>query len=275
MVPYIAINSDKYEPMSKSRPCTKWICTWTWILLTCAFCVRAETSPAFPTADTSIQIQIGVEDSWPPYSDKYGQGISTNLVKAAFAKANLTPTFRVLPYARVLHDLGSGKLDAGYNVTLQSTTKDKYLFGNVPLLTVESYWFFRPNTFVHINTIEDMPPKFRVGIIRDYEYGDIYEKHRHRLTEIQLTQQSQIIRMLKQGRIDAAVMFDREAKYALENMGHSDDVLEKRFLNHRGDVYVAFSHKSLKAVWLSQELDRGLLMMKESGEYDRILTATK
>lgn len=261
--------------MSKSLDCCTWICTW--MLLAYPLSAKAESAlnPAFPAIDNSIQIRIGAEDSWPPYSDEHGQGISAELVKAAFAKSNLTPTFRVLPYARVLHDLGSGKLDGGYNITLQSTTRDKYLFGKIPLLSVESYWYFKPETFAHIKTIDDIPAKFRVGIIRDYEYGDIYETHRHRFTEIQLTQQSQIIRMLKQGRIDAAIMFDLEAKYALKKMGHNEDVLEKRFLNHRGDVYLAFSHKSPRALWLSQELDKGLLMLKESGEYDRILTNTE
>lgn len=246
--------------------------TYAWLLLgLVALTSGAETAPEQPDEDTSVRIRLGAEDSWPPYSDEHGQGISTELIKAAFAKSGLYPGFQALPYARVLHDLSSGKIDGGYNVTLQSTTKEKYLFGKIPLLTVESYWFFLPESFPQIKRIEDIPAKFRVGIIRDYEYGDIYEQHRQRFTEIQLTQQSQIIRMLKQGRIDAAVMFDREAEYAIKKMGLDKNLFEKRFLNHRGDVYLAFSHKSSRAVWLSQEFDKGLLMLKESGEYDRIL----
>jgi polar amino acid transport system substrate-binding protein len=189
-------------------------------------------------------------------------------------KPDLLPTFQVLPYARVLHDLESGKIDGGYNVTLQLTTKDKYIFGQVPLITVESYWFFIPGTHPKINAIENIPDNFRVGVIRDYEYGDKYENHRHRFTEVQVSQQSQIIRMLKQGRIDAAVMFDREAEFALKEMKLDAAIFDKRFLNHHGDVYVAFSHKSPRARWLAEQLDKGLLMAKETGEYDRILSDT-
>lgn len=249
--------------------------TYAWMLTgLLALPLRAETAPEQtiqPEVDTSVRIRLGAEDSWPPYSDEQGQGISTELIKAAFAKSGLYPSFQVLPYARVLHDLSSGKIDGGYNVTLQTTTKDKYLFGKVPLLSVESYWFFIPGSFPNIKSIEDIPAKFRVGIIRDYEYGDIYEQHRQRFNEIQLTQQSQIIRLLKQGRIDAAVMFDREAEYVFKKMGLDKNVFEKRFLNHRGDVYLAFSHQSPRALWLSQEFDKGLLMLRESGEYDRLL----
>ncbi|PUA26903.1 MAG: ABC transporter substrate-binding protein [Cellvibrio sp. 79] len=248
--------------------------TYIWLLLgIICLPLNAETTPeqVKQDTDTSIRIRLGAEDSWPPYSNEQGQGISTELIKAAFAKSGLYPSFQVLPYARVLHDLSSGKIDGGYNVTLQSTTKDKYLFGKVPLLTVESYWFFLPGTFPQIKRIEDIPAKFRVGIIRDYEYGDIYELHRHRFIEVQLTQQSQIIRMLNQGRIDAAVMFDREAEFALKKMGQSQNRFDKRFLNHRGDVYLAFSHKSPRALWLSQEFDKGLLILKESGEYEQLI----
>lgn len=245
-----------------------------WLLL----CLLMSPTQADPQGhgltDEAIRIHLGAEDSWPPYSDARGQGISTDLVKAAFAKTGLAPTFIVLPYARVLHDLRSGKIDGGYNVTLQNTTKHQYIFGQVPLLAVESYWFFIPETYPAIKSIADIPDNFRVGIIRDYEYGDTYEEHRHRFAEVQVSQQSQIIRMLKQGRIDAAVMFDREAEYALKEMKLDAAIFDKRFLNHQGNVHVAFSQKTPKAKWLAEQLDKGLLMMKATGEYDRILSDT-
>lgn len=247
---------------------------YVWLLLyVLATPIHAE-SPATGSTDDSIRIHLGAEDSWPPYSDEQGQGISTNLIKAAFAKSGLSPSFQVLPYARVLHDLESGKIDGGYNVTRQASTEDKYLFGEEPLLTVEAYWFFRPDTFTSIKRIEDIPPTFRVGVIRDYEYGDIYEHHRHRFTEVRVTQQSQIIRMLKQGRIDAAVMFDQEAKHAIKRLQWKEDIFDKRFLNHRGDVYLAFSHKSPRARWLAQQLDKGLQELKATGEYDQLVGET-
>lgn len=245
-----------------------WASAWLLLgLLTLQ--VQAEP-PATQPMDDSIRVHLGAEDSWPPYSNAQGQGISTNLIKAAFAKTGLTPTFQVLPYARVLHDLQSGKIDGGYNVTLQSTTKEKYIFGSVPLLTAKSYWFFIPGTHPKIKSIKDMPDNFRVGVIRDYEYGDIYENHRHRFMEMQVSQQSQIIRMLKQGRIDAAVMFEREAEFALKEMKLDAAIFDKRFLNHHGDVYVAFSHKSPRARWLAKQLDKGLNELKQTGEYDQL-----
>ena len=245
-----------------------------WLLLCLLAIPILAKSHAKDPASNSVRIHLGAENSWPPYSNANGDGISTRLIKAAFAKSNLTPTFQVLPYARVLHDLQSGKIDGGYNVTRQSTTKNKYIFGQIPLITVEAYWFFLPGIHPQIKSIENIPSTFRVGVIRDYEYGDTYENHRHRFKEIQVSQQSQIIRMLKQGRIDAAVMFDREAEFALKAMNWDADIFDKRFLNHRGDVYLAFSPKNPQARWLAEQLDKGLLMMKQTGEYDRLVSIT-
>lgn len=241
---------------------------YAWLLF-CAIQVCAESPSTKPT-DDSVRIRLGAENSWPPYSNAQGEGISTDLIRAAFAKSGLTPILQVLPYARVLHDLQSGKIDGGYNVTLQSTTQDKYIFGQVPLLRVEAYWFFIPGMHPTIKSITDIPDRFRVGVIRDYEYGDIYENHRHRFTEVQVSQQSQIIRMLKQGRIDGAIMFEREADFVLKEMNVNAAIFDKRFLNHSGDVYVAFSHKSPRARWLAGQLDKGLNELKQTGEYDQL-----
>jgi polar amino acid transport system substrate-binding protein len=239
-----------------------------------ATALSAPTNSAHVISDV-IQARLGAENSWPPYSDEHGQGISIELIKAAFAKTGIAPHFQVLPYARVLHDLDSGKIDGGFNISRQSTTEERFLFGDVPLIHVEAYWFFLPGTHNNIQSIKDIPDHFRVGVIRDYEYGDEYENQRHRFNEIKVSQQSQIIRMLKQGRIDAAIMFKDEANSAMQKMRLKSETFDRRFLNHHGAVYLAFSHKSPRARWLAQQFDKGLLMMKESGEYDEILSRNK
>lgn len=237
--------------------------------------IPVATQAGAAATQDAVYVHLGAENSWPPYSNDQGQGISTDLINAAFANSGVIPRFQVLPYARVLHDLASGKIDGGFNVSRQATTENKYIFGKVPLLRVKAYWFFMAGTHRTIKSFNDLPDKFRVGVIRDYEYGDDYEIHRHRFSEIQVSQQSQIMRLLKQGRIDAGIMFEREADYVMQQMQLNSSLFDKRFLNHEGDVYVAFSHKSPRARWMAQQLDKGLLLLKETGEYDRILANPK
>lgn len=260
--------------MCKSSRCVYFLLSF--FIISSSSITLANSEPHSPhTTNTQdlVQVRLGAENSWPPYSDERGQGISTELIKAAFAKSGVVPNFQALPYARVLHDLDSGKIDGGFNISRQSTTEQRYLFGDVPLLHVEAYWFFLPDTHRGIKSFKDIPDKFRVGVIRDYEYGDEYENHRHRFNEIKVSHQSQIIRMLLQRRIDAAIMFNDEANFAMRKMELKNSTFDKRFLNHQGDVYVAFSHKSSRARWMAQQLDKGLLMMKETGEYEQILSS--
>lgn len=245
-------------------------------LLLCGSTLGAGThTPAAVPTDDALHVHLGAENSWPPYSDEKGQGISTELIKAAFAQRGIVPSFRPLPYARVLHDLTSGKIDGGFNVSRQASTEAKYVFGDVPLFEVEAYWFFLRGTHQTIQSFNDIPDNFRVGVIRDYEYGDEYEQHRHRFNETKVSQQAQIIRMLKQGRIDAGIMFKDEAAFTLKKMRQQSSLFEQRFLNHRGSVYVAFSHKNPNAHRMAKQLDKGLLMLKASGEYDRIIDSTE
>ncbi len=235
-----------------------WLCLWP-----CA-ASWADTSP--------IGIRLGAENSWPPYSDSQGQGISTQLVKAAFALRDIKPSFYVQPYARVLHDLKHGKIDGGYNVTLQESTRELFVFGDLPLLTPASYWFFLPGKHLDIHSIKDIPLNFRVGAILDYEYGDDYEQLRHSLSETRVSQQAQLIRMLQQERLDAVLMFEDEAKYSLRQMQLPPTTLEQRMFNHRAGVYVAFSKQNPQARWLAKELDKGLQMLHESGAYQQLIT---
>lgn len=214
---------------------------------------------------------LGAEDSWPPYSDKSGQGISTNIVKAAFAKAGLETQVVVRPYARVLQDVKAGALDAGYNVTRQQNTELEFIFGKEPILQASAYWYFRTNTTPPATTTKNLPDGYRVGAIIDYEYGDIYEAERRRFKEVRVPRQAQLIKMLKQGRIDAALMFEEEANQTLKEMGLSNTAIQKGMFNHTSDIYLAFSRKRPHSQELAQKFDQGIKKLKETGEYKRLL----
>jgi polar amino acid transport system substrate-binding protein len=216
---------------------------------------------------------LGAEDSWPPYSDKRGQGISTNIVKAALAKVGLESQIVVRPYSRVLQDVKAGALDAGYNITRQKNTEQEFVFGNEPILRASTYWYFRWDTTPPATTTQSLPDGYKVGVIIDYEYGDIFEEERHRFKEVRVPRQVQLIKMLKQGRIDAILMFEEEANQTLKEMGLSKTAIQKAMLNHTGDVYLAFSRKKPHSQELAQKFDQGIKKLKETGEYQQLLNA--
>jgi len=217
------------------------------------------------------QLILGAEDSWPPYSDKSGQGISTNIVKAAFAKVGITPKIQVRNYARVLQDVKTGRLDGGYNVTRQSNTEKEFIFGSEPILQAKAYWYFPSANKIPFKSVNHLPNGFRVGCIIDYEYGDTYEKERHRFKEVRVPHQSQLIRMLQQGRIDGALMFEAEAIYTLKEMGLNETIVQKGMFNHTSDIYLAFSRHNSRSAEHAKMFDQGIKKLKETGEYKQLL----
>ena len=236
------------------------------ILLACVLCFATLTHAQSPRPT----LQLGAEDSWPPYSDRRGEGISTNIVRAAFAKEGIQTEVHVRPYARVLQEVRSGVLDAGYNVTRQENTEKDFIFGKEPILQAKAYWYVSANSAATFNTINQIPSEFRVGGIIDYEYGDKYEQYRYRFKEIRVPRQSQLLKMLQAGRIDAAVMFEEEANQALREMGLPNKAVRKLMFNHTSDIYVAFSRKKDESKRNSELLDKGLILLKASGEYDKL-----
>lgn len=217
------------------------------------------------------QLVLGAEDSWPPYSDKNGQGISTNIINAAFLKVGIKPKIQVRNYARVLQDVKAGILDGGYNVTRQHNTEQDFIFGREPILQAKAYWYFPVTNKVSFKSVDKVPDKFRVGCIIDYEYGDVYEQERHRFREVKVPRQAQLIRMLQQGRIDAALMFEEEAHQTLMEMGLADTAIQKGMYNHTSDIYLAFSRKNAHSVEHAKLFDQGIKKLKETGEYGQLL----
>ncbi len=242
-------------------------------IISILLCIWWSTAFAACTYAKHATLTLGAEDSWLPYSDKRGQGISTNIVKAAFAKVGLDIHVVVRPYARVLQDVKAGAIDGGYNVSRQQNTEREFIFGKEPILQARAYWYFRPNRVLLINTPKKLPDGFRVGAIIGYEYGDIYEIERRRFKEVRVPRQVQLIKMLHQGRIDAALMFEEEANYTLKEMGLNETAIHKGMFNHTSDIYLAFSRKKPHSQELAQKFDQGIEKLKETGEYERLLTS--
>jgi len=238
----------------------------TSLLLLCTL-VSAVCSAEQESRDRPM---LAVEDSWPPYADENGLGYATSVVVAAYRAVGIEPEIHVQPYARVLKATEDGRVDGGYNVTRQATTEAVYYFAEQPILVASASFFTLPGDDRKFGSIEDVPDGFSIGLIKDYEYGDQYEKHRHRFREVRVNTQKQLIQMLLSGRIEAVILFDEVANFNLEQMGLQQNSLQARFVNHVSDIYVAFNKSDRVAHHWARELNRGLKLIIEQGIYNQI-----
>lgn len=221
---------------------------------------------------TITSVSLAAEDSWPPFADQFGKGISHALLKAAYGQVGIKVEYVVVPYSRGLRMAEKGNVDGVFNVAKEISTEDKFIFGQQPLFTTSASFYQsnqKPTSATHKS---QLAPHTVVGIIEGYEYGDEFSKlvTDNQLTVFTATSQKQLINLLLVNRIDLAVMFDLVAKVHLSQMGVEQDI-NLAFSNHSSDIYVAFSKQSPNAHYLAQKLDEGLLKLKSQGQYATLL----
>jgi polar amino acid transport system substrate-binding protein len=228
---------------------------------------------AFPIgkalADT---INIAAENSWSPYSDHLGLGITHDIVSAAFAVTGHTITIEALPYSRVLRHTANGVADAGWNVTREKSTESIFTFGTEPLFQAVASHYFPPGQAKLFSNARNIPEGTKIGVMLNYEYGDDFSANIYRFELTEVKSQTQLIRMLASGRIDMAIMFDDIAEFTLKEMGWPSSAIVKGNSNHVSDIYLAFNKDSSKSVQYAADLDRGLRQIKSDDTFKEIFS---
>jgi polar amino acid transport system substrate-binding protein len=192
-------------------------------------------------AQSKRHLLLAVEDSWPPYSDINGNGISKDIVSQALSNAGYTVEFITVPYARALLMTENGQVDGSFNVTRQPATERRFDFGKEKLLSATASYFYPKKSALAIHSPSQIPKGTTIALIIGYEYGQQYEHIRQDLVEVRVSNQKQIIGLLKRNLVDMAIMFDDVAIYNLVQMGMLPKELKKGHINHISDIYVAFS----------------------------------
>ena len=208
-------------------------------------------------SSAEYKIKLAAENSWPPYSNEVGEGISKDIIQRAFDSVGVEVEFIVVPYARALLLAQLGKVDGAFNVTKQKSTLDKFAFGEVPILQVKASFYYHKESGLNFKTVDEIPAGTSIALILDYEYGELYEKDRDRFNEVRVSNQKQIIKLLQLKRVDMAIMFDDVAEYYLSELTLNKNEIKKGHINHTSDIFVAFNkYKDLSEVILL--LDQGI-----------------
>lgn len=244
------------------------------LVLLVSYHVQAQENPDIAQRSPSQIITLAAEDSWPPFANQFGQGISHQLIQAAFKQTHIEVNSLVVPYSRALMMAEKGAVDGVFNVTREASTEQRFVFGNTPLFIAKASFYQRKQRPLIAENKWKIPKGSIIGVIKSYEYGDEFPElvKQRQLNLVTVATQQQLINLLLIGRIDAAVMFDLVAQEKLQNMGVTDEVIAA-FNNHSSNIYLAFSKQNPKSTLLAQALDQGLAILKENGQYQQLLSA--
>tara|TARA_R110000868_G_scaffold218576_2_gene469313 strand:- start:238500 stop:239240 length:741 start_codon:yes stop_codon:yes gene_type:complete len=219
------------------------------------------------------EFTLAIEDSWPPYATSDGYGYSRIIVEEAYKLEGIEPIFAPMPYARALLLTKQGVTNGCFNVTRQKSTEAAYLFGEEPLFIAKASLYTTKNQSKNFESLKDLPDKFKLGVIKGYEYGDIFEKEKERFEILGVNSQAQLIQLLQKKRIDGAIMFNGVARYHFKLMGVNATTFIPVFTNHISHIYVAFNKKDTLSAMYAKKLDDGLKKLKNSPRYIEIFSS--
>ncbi len=214
-------------------------------------------------------LTLAVEDAWEPYANPDGTGMSVEIVTAAFKSVGVDVVLEVLPYARVLHEVKSGKYVGGLNVARETSREDDFLWGREMLFLAHAHYYHHKSRPLRVQEPRSLQGGERIGVIRGYEYGNLFHDHEG-IVRVWANRHDQIIDMLRLDRVQAVIMFEKTAGLYLREM-HLEDEIQAAFPSEPSRIFVAFSKHRPEAPHYLELLDEGLRRIKADGTYQAIL----
>lgn len=217
-------------------------------------------------------------DLWCPVNcaiDAKSRGIFVELAEQIFAESGIEVEYRVVNWARAVHDARRGKLGALIGAGVQDAP-DFIFTASAPGVSRMCFYALRGGSWRYqgLESLQGV----RLGAINGYSYGaelDLYLRTHHDLAQVQLMTGDHALlsnlRKLRHGRIDVLV----------ENAWVMQALLSARYLHgeiaevgcRRPDIpiYLAFAPGLADSARYAQLFEQGLQRFREDGRMDELL----
>ena len=228
-----------------------------------AGCLVISAAPAARAADT---VTVGAEDSWYPYSGLVNgklQGMTVDIVRAAFKTVGVEVKFEPMPYARCVALTRSGVQLACFDTFRTPDTESDFLWHSPSLFNVEYRVYALANSTRKHLGVRDLEGQ-HVAVTRGYEYGAEFDRN----TKIQREQSSSDesnFRMLLAGRVDYTITAEIIANKLFQEHPELDKKFKLVGSVSRNDVYMAFSRRHPDGPREMARFEKGLRNIRESG----------
>lgn len=228
-------------------------------------------NPALPASGEPLKV---VTEEYPPYNyTENGRltGLSTEIVQAALAAAQLQGQFQSLPWARA-YDIAQNSENVLIYTIVRTPHREALFKWVAPLAPMRRYlfsWAQRPITLHHLDDAQH----YQIGTVNE-DAGEQFLIAQGFIKGRNLQSSAQYAfnyEKLKLGRIDLWIMEERVAHYLARQAG--DDpllVLKKSYSlpQQEGEYYMAFGKQTPDA--LVERVRQGLALIKQNGVLDAI-----
>ncbi|WP_286262127.1 substrate-binding periplasmic protein [Thalassotalea atypica] len=209
--------------------------------------------------------------SYPPFSGELlrNGGVWLDLVSQAFAKVDYHVEYTFFPFARVFSESQFGQQQGVVCLWYSQIRSESYFF-SAPYFYNEMKILKKTGRALPIEKLYDLT-KYRVGSVRGYLLPPKLESLGLNLEFVDTD--SQNLKKLVAERIDFMIVDKYTASYMLQkeqpDSSHLISTLETTF--EREANYLAIAKTQVNGSDLIDEFNKGMLLLKESGEYQRIM----
>ncbi len=230
------------------------------ILLTLLFAPQAQA------ADLKL-----AASSWPPYTGKDlpGNGLAIAIVRQAFDRAGYSTSVTIESWPRTLKGVKLGIYDVIAAAWYTKERAKSYTFSK-PYLSNSMRLIKRKDAKLRIASLADLSG-LRVGIVRDYAYGEEFDRAVH-FVKIPQNHVIQNLLMLVNGKIDLTVGDELTLRHQImEFMPSRKDLLE--FMPNAiafKDLHIAVSKRNPQHTKIVTGFNSAFEEMKADGTLEKI-----
>lgn len=217
-------------------------------------------------------VRIGAEDDWYPYTalrDGQVQGMSVDIVRAAFAATNTRIELLPYPYARCMELTRTGQLAACFNTAPDARIASEFRLPQEALFSDDILLWANHDEAQPITDLKQLAGR-QVAVTIGYEYGSTFDNNRD-LLRVPVRRDRNGFFMLQHGRVEFTVAYRGTAqalfREAPELVGEFTPVAS---LLH-ATLYLSFSRHHPQAEVMQQRFDHGMRTIKKNGRYQQIL----
>ncbi|PIA67778.1 substrate-binding periplasmic protein [Pseudomonas sediminis] len=217
-------------------------------------------------------------DLWCPINcavDAEKRGIFVELAEQIFAESGIEVEYRVINWARAVHDTRRGKLDALIGAGVQDAP-DFIFTPTAPGLSRMCFYASRGGTWRYQGLVSLQ--SVRLGAINGYSYGaelDLYLRNHHDPSQVQvMTGDHALIsnlRKLRHGRIDALVENAWVMQALLSERYLHGEIVEVGCRQPDIPIYLAFAPGLAGSPRYAELFEQGLQRFREDGRLDELL----
>lgn len=215
---------------------------------------------------------IGAEDDWYPYTalrDGEIQGMSVDIVKAAFAATGADVQLESFPYSRCMQLALRGQIVACFNTSPNQKIAEDYSLPRHPLFNDAILLWARNERAKPLDNFDQLVGK-TIAATNGYEYGAAFDNDT-RLTRIMVRKDLNGFLMLQRARVDYMVAFRGTALQLFAEHPELRGQFIPVMTVHRPDLYLSFSRHHPDAPQLLERFDQGMRLIESSGRYQQII----